>query len=193
MRPTNFATHLTAFLTSYLPAQRNVSPNTIRAYRDAFVLLLRYCRDVRRLAPDRLSLEQIDPSLVLDFLDHLEKERRCAPAPVTYGSRPSMPSSGTSRQKSRGSCSAVNGSWPSPSSAVRLRLWSTSRRRAWPPSSTSRTWVSAGRRDAILLSLLYDTGARVQELIDLSVRDVRLESPAQVRLIGKGRRCAWCR
>ena len=79
MRPTNFATHLTAFLTSYLPAQRNVSPNTIRAYRDAFVLLLRYCRDVRRLAPDRLSLEQIDPSLVLDFLDHLEKERRCAP------------------------------------------------------------------------------------------------------------------
>ena len=66
MRPTNFATHLTAFLTSYLPAQRNVSPNTIRAYRDAFVLLLRYCRDVRRLAPDRLSLEQIDPSLVLD-------------------------------------------------------------------------------------------------------------------------------
>ena len=50
MRPTNFATHLTAFLTSYLPAQRNVSPNTIRAYRDAFVLLLRYCRDVRRLA-----------------------------------------------------------------------------------------------------------------------------------------------
>jgi integrase/recombinase XerD len=77
MRPTDFATHLTAFLTRYLPAQRNVSPNTIKAYRDAFVLLLRYCRDVRRLAPDRLSLEQIDPPLVLDFLDHLEKERRC--------------------------------------------------------------------------------------------------------------------
>jgi hypothetical protein len=39
--------------------------------------LLRYCRDVRQLAPDRLGLEQIDPSLVLEFLDHLEKERRC--------------------------------------------------------------------------------------------------------------------
>jgi integrase/recombinase XerD len=45
-----------------------------------------------------------------------------------------------------------------------------------------------GRRDAVLLSVLYDTGARVQELIDLDVGDVRLSSPAQVRLTGKGRK-----
>lgn len=46
----------------------------------------------------------------------------------------------------------------------------------------------AGRRDAVLLSILYDTGARVQELIDLSAGDVRLDPPAQVRLMGKGRK-----
>jgi site-specific recombinase XerD len=45
-----------------------------------------------------------------------------------------------------------------------------------------------GRRDAMLLSVLYDTGARVQELIDLRVRDVHLASPARVRLTGKGRK-----
>ena len=45
-----------------------------------------------------------------------------------------------------------------------------------------------GRRDAVLLSVLYDTGARVQELIDLSVGDVRLHPPAQLRLLGKGRK-----
>ena len=45
-----------------------------------------------------------------------------------------------------------------------------------------------GRRDAVLLSVLYDTGARVQELIDLSVGDVRLDPPAQLRLMGKGRK-----
>jgi site-specific recombinase XerD len=45
-----------------------------------------------------------------------------------------------------------------------------------------------GRRDAVLLSVLYDTGARVQELIDLSVGDVRLDTPAQLRLLGKGRK-----
>ncbi len=45
-----------------------------------------------------------------------------------------------------------------------------------------------GRRDAVLLSLLYDSGARVQELIDLKVRDIRLEAPVQLRLTGKGRK-----
>ena len=77
MKPTDFAMYVTAFLTNYLPAQRNASPNTIKAYRDAFVLLLRYCRDVHGLAPERLTLKQIDPPLVLGFLDHLEKDRRC--------------------------------------------------------------------------------------------------------------------
>ena len=45
-----------------------------------------------------------------------------------------------------------------------------------------------GRRDAVLFSVLYDTGARVQEVIDLSAGDLRLESTAQVRLMGKGRK-----
>jgi site-specific recombinase XerD len=52
------------------------------------------------------------------------------------------------------------------------------------PDPRSRT----GRRDAVLLGVLYDTGARVQELVDLSVGDVRLDPPAQIRLMGKGRK-----
>ena len=48
--------------------------------------------------------------------------------------------------------------------------------------------TAGGRRDAVLLSILYDTGARVQELIDLSVGDVRFDPPAQLRLLGKGRK-----
>ena len=50
-----------------------------------------------------------------------------------------------------------------------------------------------GRSDAVLLSVLYDTGARVQEFIDLTAGDVRLESPAQVDSWAKGERCAQCR
>ena len=51
--------------------------------------------------------------------------------------------------------------------------------------NTTRAW---GRRDLTLLCLLYDTGARVQEIIDLTVGDIRLESPATIRLMGKGRK-----
>ena len=71
MKPTDFSMHVTNFLTHYLAAQRNLSPNTIQAYRDVFTLLLRFCRDVRGIALERLSLAQIDASLVEAFLDHL--------------------------------------------------------------------------------------------------------------------------
>jgi site-specific recombinase XerD len=78
MKPTDLSIHVTNFLVHYLGAQRNLSPNTIKAYRDVFALLLRYCRDVRRIAPEKLSLEQIDVSLVEAFLDYLEIERNCS-------------------------------------------------------------------------------------------------------------------
>jgi Fe-S-cluster containining protein len=79
MKPTDFSIHVTSFLTHYLAAQRNLSPNTIKAYRDVFTLLLRFCRDVRGIAPEKLRLEQIDVSLVEAFLDHLETERKSSP------------------------------------------------------------------------------------------------------------------
>jgi site-specific recombinase XerD len=50
-------------------------------------------------------------------------------------------------------------------------------------------FLQGGRGDAVLLSVLYDTGARVQELIGLSAGDVRLDPPAQLRFLGKGRGC----
>ncbi len=69
MKPTDFSVLLTNFLTHYLAAQRNLSPNTIKAYRDVFTLLLRYCRDSRGMALEKLCLAQIDAPLVEAFLD----------------------------------------------------------------------------------------------------------------------------
>ena len=79
MKPTDFSVHVTNFLTHYLAARRNLSPNTIKAYRDVFTLLLRFCRDVQKIAPERLRLEQIDVSLVEAFLDYLQRERKSSP------------------------------------------------------------------------------------------------------------------
>src|ERR1700730_17330705 len=79
MKLTDFFSQITRFLTQYLAAQRNLSPSTIRAYRDVFTLLLRFCRDVQGIAPEHLRLEQIDVSSVEAFLDYLEKERQSSP------------------------------------------------------------------------------------------------------------------
>lgn len=189
MKPTDFSVHVTTFLTHYLAAQRNVSPNTIKAYRDVFTLLLRFCRDVQGIAPERLRLEQLDVSLVEAFLDYLERERRSAP--TTRNHR----------------LAALHAFFRYLQSEEPERMLQCQKILAIPQRRHARATVGylskedlaeilaqpdltnpEGRRDAVLLSILYDTGARVQELIDLSPGDVRLDPPAQVRLMGKGRK-----
>ena len=189
MKPTDLSVHVTTFLTHYLAAQRNVSPNTMKAYRDVFTLLLRFCRDIKGIALEKLSLEQIDVSLVEAFLDYLKKERNSAPR---------------TRNHRLAALHAffryVQSEEPDRMLQCQKILAIPLRRHAHAIvgylSKEDLTEILAqpdlrsreGRRDAVLLSVLYDTGARVQELIDLSAGDVRLDTPAQVRLMGKGRR-----
>jgi len=189
MKPTDFSVHVTTFLTHYLAAQRNVSPNTIKAYRDVFTLLLRFCRDVKGIAPERLRLEQIDVSLVEAFLDYLERERHSALRTRNHR------------------LAALHAFFRYVQSEEPDHMLQCQKILAIPQRRYARATVGylskeelaeilaqpdltnpEGRRDAVLLSILYDTGARVQELIDLSVGDVRLDPPAQVRLMGKGRK-----
>jgi integrase/recombinase XerD len=189
MKPTNFAKTLSQFLGQFLPAQRGLSPNTVRSYRDTFMLLLQYCRDVRGIAPERLQLEQMVPDLVSEFLKYLQQERQCG--------------ANTCNQR----LAALHAFFryvqtEEPEALLQCqRILSIPFQRytqpivSYLPAEDLKALlaqpdlsISSGRRDAVLLSLLYDTGARVQELIDLSVRDIRLETPAQVKLLGKGRK-----
>ena len=189
MKPTDLSVHVTNFLTHYLAAQRNLSPNTIKAYRDVFTLLLRFCRDVRGIALERLSLAHIDAPLVEAFLDHLRNDRHAS----------------IRTQNHR--LAALHAFFRYVQSEVPERLLQSQQILAIPLRRHPRHSVGylskellaqilaqpdlrtpSGRRDAVLLSVLYDTGARVQELIDLNAGDVRLDAPPQVRLMGKGRK-----
>ena len=189
MKPTDFSIYVTEFLTQYLGAQRNLSPNTIKAYRDVFTLLLRFCRDERGIAVEKLRLEQVDVALVEAFLDYLGTHRNSSPRTRNH------------RLAALHSFFRyVQAEEPAQMLQCQKILAIPVKRHARP----SVTYLSKeelaeilaqpnlqsteGRRDAVLLSVLYDTGARVQELIDLSVGDVRLDSPAQLRLMGKGRK-----
>ncbi len=189
MKPTDFAAALTGFLAEYLPSQRNVSPNTIKAYRDAFMLFLRYCRDERGLPPERLTLDHCDADLVLGFLKHLETDRACGSATrnhrlaVLHAFFRYLEIEDPARILKYQQILAIPSQRYAKPSVGYLSVEDLAAVLAQPDLSTV-----AGRRDAVLLSLMYDTGARVQELIDLCVRDVRLDSPAQVQIMGKGRK-----
>lgn len=189
MKPTNLSIYVTTFLTHYLAAQRNLSPNTIKAYRDVFTLLLRFCRDIQGISLERLCLEQIDVSLVEAFLDYLEKERRSAPRTRNHRLAALHAFFRYVQSEEPGhmlQCQKIL--------AIPLRKHAhtsvgyLSKKDLAAILSQPDLRCREGRRDAVLLSVLYDTGARVQELINLSAGDVRLDPPAQVRLMGKGRK-----
>ncbi len=189
MKAEDFSVHLTGFLTHHLAAQRNLSPNTIRAYRDAFTLFLRFCRDQRGIALERLRLKHIDVPLVESFLDHLEDDRHASIH--TRNHRLAVLHSFFRYVQSEAPehllrCQQIL--------AIPLRrqprklIGYLSKERLAEILAQPDLRHRDGRRDAVLLSVLYDTGARVQELIDMTAGDVRLEPPAQVRLFGKGRK-----
>ncbi len=189
MKPTDFAVRLTAFLGEYLPVQKNVSPNTIKAYRDAFTLLLRYCRDEQKVPPEKVTLGTLNASLVLSFLNHLETGGSCGTRTrnhrlsVLHAFFRYLQIEAPERMVQCQQILAIPFQRCARPTVNYLSTEELSEILSQPDLTTDH-----GRRDAVMLSLLYDTGARVQELVDLSVRDVRLDSPAQIRLTGKGRK-----
>jgi integrase/recombinase XerD len=189
MKPTDFALKLTAFLGQYLPAQKNVSPNTIKAYRDAFTLLLRYCRDEQKMPPEKVTLDTLNASRVLSFLNHLKTEANCGSRTrnhrlsVLHAFFRYLQTEAPERMVQCQQILAIPLQRCARPTVNYLTAEELSEILSQPDLTTD--W---GRRDAVMLSVLYDTGARVQELVDLSVRDVRLDSPAQIRLTGKGRK-----
>ena len=184
---TDFAVSLRRFLTEYLAGLRGYSPNTIASYRDAFKLLICYFRDQRHIPPEKLTLEQFDAATITGFLAWLRTSRgnsastcnqRLAAIDSFFGW---MQTQDPARMACCQDILAIPASRHDQPAVTHLAVEQTRRLLAAPDRST-RT----GRRNATLLATLYDTAARVQELADLTVRDIRLDHPAMAALTGKG-------
>jgi integrase/recombinase XerD len=186
---TDFAVSLRRFLTTYLAGLRGCSPNTIASYRDTFKLLIAWFRDERSVPPGRLTLDHIDVSAVSAFLAWLQEGRRNSVS--TRNQRLAAISSFCTwmqtEDPARMACwqdiLAIPAKKQDQPAITHLTTEQTRRLLAAPDRSTRQ-----GRRDATLLATLYDTGARVQELAGLAVRDIRLQRPAMASLTGKGRK-----
>ena len=187
MKETDFARYLTQFLTVYLPGHLGSKKNTLLSYRDSFSLLLKYCRDVEKYALEKLMITQIDRELILRFLKWLEEERHCKI--TTRNQRLAAIHSFFSflmveAPQYMEQCQKVL-SIPMKKAdkppLMYLPLDAVKGLLEQPDRNTPH-----GRRDAVLLSLLYDTGARVQELVDLKVCDINLNDTVTIVLTGKG-------
>ena len=187
IKHTDFSELLTSFFTKYLPGQRGVSSNTIKSYRDTFVIFFRYLIDEKKIRPEKLELEQLDADMVEQFLDWIERIKGNSVS--TRNNRLAAIHAFVKYSISR-----------KPdfikvlSEVIDIRTKKTEQK---PPVylsieelqcilSKPNTKTQQGIRDLSLLSTLYDSGARVSEIIDLTWRDIRVEKPATITLTGKG-------
>jgi integrase/recombinase XerD len=192
MKQTDFARVLTRFLSEHLPGQRNVSTNTIKSYRDTFKQLLIFCDSELNIKPEHLTFDKIKAETVRDFLHWLEKTRDV--------------SINTRNQR----LAAIHSFYRYTQSEHPVILLECQRILGIPFKKREKKTFDylaqeslkyileqpdinkkRGRRDLTIMATLYDTGARVQELIDLKTGDVRLMKPATITLTGKGnkKRC----
>ena len=178
---------LSKFLTDHLGGERDLSPQTIASYRDAIRLLLTWFRDVQGTPPEKLRLSDLDRARVLAFLDWLQAERGNSPATrnqrlaviksfarYTAVERPEFLDQATQILAVKQTKTPATDMGYLTAGEVKALL-------AEPDPTTRR-----GLRDTVLLSTLYDTAARVQEICDLNTADVRTAAPMLVTLHGKG-------
>jgi len=191
-------THLLApfmkrFFSGYLGVQKGLSINTISAYRDAIKLLLCYGADTSKKSVDELMTEDITESLVLNFLDHVEKKRGC-----TVRTRNAR-------------LAAIRSLFAFIAREEPVLMVQCQQVRAIPLKRTDHKVIDyleenelqavldsidinarTGVRDRALLMLLYNTGARVSEIVSLKLDDLRLTDTAQINLLGKGKKPRSC-
>lgn len=187
MKPTDFAFHLTEYLSKYLPGRLGTSHNTICSYRDTFTLLLRFCSEEKLIVIEKIRLETLQKPLIDEFLTWLETCRGCSASTRNQRLAAIHAFFRYLQLEEPGHLLLCQQILALPmkravSKAMNYLTLDAMKAILEQPDTSCFT----GRRDLVLLSLVYDAGARVQEIADLVAADVRLENPPTVKVTGKG-------
>jgi site-specific recombinase XerD len=181
------------FFHEWLIKQRNVSAHTVRSYRDAWKLFLRFAADRHHRPVAKLALEHLSAEHVLAFLDHAERDRS-----VSIGTRNCRLAALRSFFGFVATCEPL-----AVAQCAAILQIPTKRTTSRPPEYLEPEDIEVilrqpdrqtleGQRDHALLTFLYNTGARIQEALDVRPQDVRFEAPPCVKLFGKGRKERLC-
>jgi len=186
------ARSLHGFFTDYLPRQRAMSSHTLHSYRDSLKLFLQFVAGEKH-DPSTLSVEQLTSEQTLAFLQHLEacRKNKACTRNVRLGAIHSFfrylggqhPQYLEQSQRIR--------SVPFKRTAMR-EVQHLEFAEIKAVLKTINRETPDGRRDFVLLSLLFNTGARVRAIVGLKAADLRLAAPASVLLRGKGKKERVC-
>jgi site-specific recombinase XerD len=193
MKPASFPDLLHMFFHEWLGQQRNLSRHTVLSYRDTWRLFLRFASTRQHRPIVALSLSDLDASVVLAFLQYLEEERK-----VSIGTRNCRLSAlhaffayvAQKEPMAVAQCAAIARIPTKRTSRPAMAYLEADEVEAILRQPDQSTLV--GQRDYALLAFLYNTGARIQEALDVTPAAIRFDPPAQVQLFGKGRKTRIC-
>jgi len=185
--PTDFAYHLTNYLSKYLPGEIGASKNTLLSYRDTFSLFLRFVKSNEGIKEEKLTLRKVDAALIKRFLSWIENERSCS----------------TSTRNQR--LAALHAFFSYLQPLIPELLFQIQEVLTIPMKRHPQTAMmflseegvkallaepnlstAAGRKHLVILSFLFETGCRVQELVDMTVADAMYNSNTVAKITGKG-------
>lgn len=178
-----FQVLLSSFLLDYLPRQRGFSENTIKSYRDCFVLFFEWMQEHESINPERIQVSDLSVSRIEGFLRWLEEDKGCKPA--TCNNRLAALKSLARYTQSEAPeaiaiCSSILAIPAKKYTSDAIPYLSIEAVKNLIESSSSDI------REHAIISLLYDSGARVSELSGLCICDLRIADPCTLKLTGKG-------
>lgn len=181
------------FLLEHLVAERNLSRNTQRSYRDTLTLLLPFASAQLQRPIDRMLVSDLAPDIVRTFLDHLERERGCGI--MTRNQRLSAIHSlarfvGMRSPEHLAWCTELRSIPFKKSTKAVIGYLEKPELDALLKQPDGRTPL--GARDHALLLFLYNSGARADEAAKLTLGDLQLGTSPSVRILGKGNKLRIC-
>lgn len=187
MKSTDFATLLSKYFTRYLPNERGSSPQTIDSYRNAFILYLDYMESVCGIKPEKMSVKDYTQESILGFLNWLEEKRENSTTTRNYR-----------LAALKGFVHYLKYEFPDYMEEYQRILGIPLKKTGQKEISYMKTEGvelllnqidinnTNGLRDYVMLLILYTTGIRVSELINIKVKDISLTEPYTIRIHGKG-------
>lgn len=185
----SFPTLVQRFFVEHLDQHRAVSRQTVAAYRDTFRLLLGFVESKTGKTPSGIMLNDLSAQVLLDFLDHLEKVRGNAVRSRNARLAALRTFLKFAGHHDLGALGTIEQALAIPMKKFERPLIGFLTRpemRAILEAPDKATW--AGQRDRAFFSLMYNTGARVSELIGVRWGDIILDGQPAVHLHGKGRK-----
>jgi len=187
MKPTALAQSISQYLTFYLTGTKGLSSNTIASRRDTFILLFQFLKVEKKMDATKVVISDLGVELILDFLNWIEIVRKCSISTRNIrlsGIKAFFQYIQTQTPDYMHISQQILSIQPKKCPEEIMEYLTLDGIKAILDAVDTRSF--SGRRDLVRLSVLYDSGARVQEIADLIVGDVRLQNPATVRLTGKG-------